>query len=152
MLTTHNYTSPTVMLMQASGLSRSRVEHCVADIDRWRTNNNLKLNDSKTELLVVSSKYRSWPMVTSIKVGVETIEHHSFCKKLGSEIWPGYSNIVWYVKPPKTILAHLRNIGNITKFLDQGSAETLVHSFVTSKIDYIIMLFCLDLYLINILQ
>ena len=53
--------------------------------------------------------------------------------------------LVWYVKPPKTILARLRNIGNIRKFLDQGSAETLVHSFVTSKIDYIVMLFFLDL-------
>ena len=30
----------------------------------------------------------------------------------------------------KTSQYHLRNIGNVTKFLDQGSAETLVNSFV----------------------
>ena len=30
----------------------------------------------------------------------------------------------------KTFQHHLRNIGNVTKFLDQGSAEALVHSFV----------------------
>ena len=30
----------------------------------------------------------------------------------------------------KTFQHHLRNIGNVTKFLDQGSAEILVHSFV----------------------
>ena len=35
----------------------------------------------------------------------------------------------------KTSQHHLRNIGNIREFLDQGSAETLFHSFVTSKID-----------------
>ena len=69
-----------------TGLSRSRVEHCVADIDRWMTNNKLKLNENKTELLVISSKYRSRPMVTSIQVGVETIKHHSCCKKFGSDI------------------------------------------------------------------
>ena len=50
-----------------AGLSRSRVQHCVADIDRWMTNDKLKLNEDKTELLVISSKYRSRPMVTSIQ-------------------------------------------------------------------------------------
>ena len=74
------------------GLFRSRVEHCVADIDRWMTNNKLKLNENKTELLVISSKYRSRPMVNYIQEGVETIKHHSCCKKFGSDIWPGYRN------------------------------------------------------------
>ena len=45
------------------------------------------------------------------------------------------------------------NIGNITKFLDQASAETLVHSFVTSKIDYCnALLFGLPKYQLNRLQ
>ena len=48
-----------------AGLSRSRVEHCVADIDRWMTDNKLKLNEFKSEPLVISSKYRSRPMITS---------------------------------------------------------------------------------------
>ena len=44
----------------------------------------------------------------------------------------------------------LRNIGNIREFLDQGSAETLVHCFVTSKIDYCnALLFGLPKYQIN---
>jgi len=36
----------------------------------------------------------------------------------------------------KTSQPHLRNIGNIRKFLGQVSAETSVHSFVKSNIDY----------------
>ena len=36
----------------------------------------------------------------------------------------------------KTSHHYLRNIGNIRKILDQGSAKTLVHSFVTSMINY----------------
>ena len=39
------------------GLFRSRVECWVVDIDKWMTNNKLKLNEDKTEL-VISSKYR----------------------------------------------------------------------------------------------
>ena len=69
-----------------AALSRSRVEHCVADIDRWMTNNKRNLHENKTELLVISSKYRSRPMVTYIQEGVETIKHHSCCKKFGSDI------------------------------------------------------------------
>ena len=75
-----------------AALSRSSVEQCVANIDRWMTNNKLKLNENKTELLVISSKYRSRPMVTYIQEGVETIKHHSCGKKFGSDISPGYSN------------------------------------------------------------
>ena len=53
----------------------------------------------------------------------------------------------------KTSQHHLQNIGNIRKFLDHGSAETLVHSFVTSKIDCCNgLLFGLPKYQINRLQ
>ena len=58
-----------------AGLSRSRIDRCVVDIDRWMTNNKLKL-------LVIGSKYPSLPMVTSIQVGVETIKH-----QLLQEVW-----------------------------------------------------------------
>ena len=68
-----------------AGLSRSRVEHCVADIRRWMTNNKLNINENNTELYT-PCKYRSRPMVTYIQEGVETIKHHSCCKKFGSDI------------------------------------------------------------------
>ena len=53
----------------------------------------------------------------------------------------------------KTSQHHLRNIGNIKKFLDQVSAKTLVHSFVTSIINYCnALLFGLPKYQSNRLQ
>ena len=53
----------------------------------------------------------------------------------------------------KTSQHHLQNRGKIRKFLDQSSAETLVHSFVTSKIDHCnVLLFGLPKYLISRLQ
>ena len=39
-------------------LAKSRVEHCVEEIDRWMISNKLKLNDDKTELIVFSSKFQ----------------------------------------------------------------------------------------------
>ena len=76
MLTMHNYTVTFKTNCDVNArLSRSRAEHCVAEIDRWMTNNKLKLNEDKTELLVISHKYRSRPLVTSTQVGVEIIKH-----------------------------------------------------------------------------
>ena len=34
-------------------LAKSRVEHCEEEIDRWMILNKLKLNDDKTELIVL---------------------------------------------------------------------------------------------------
>ena len=37
---------------------------CVKDIDWWMTNNMLKLNQEKTELIVISSKFRPKPAIS----------------------------------------------------------------------------------------
>ena len=48
---------------------------------------------------------------------------------------------------------HLRNIGKIRKYLDEGSTETLVHALVSSKLDYCnTLLYVLPKGLINRLQ
>ena len=57
MLTTQLYVSFKTKSDVDAGLFRSRVECCVLDIDKWMTNNKLKLKEDKTEL-VISSKYR----------------------------------------------------------------------------------------------
>ena len=55
-------------------LAKSRVEHCVEEIDRWMISNKLKLNDDKTELIVFSSKYRPRPFLSNGQNGSECIE------------------------------------------------------------------------------
>ena len=117
------------------------------------TNHKLKLNEDKTELLVIRSKYRLGLMVTSTQVGVETIKHQSLVRNLGVKLDQDIAKDKHISMKFKTSQHHLRNIGNIKKFLDQASAETLVHSFVTSKIDYCnALLFGLPKYQLNRLQ
>ena len=41
--------------------SKMAVELCVKDIGDWMLRNKLKFNQDKTELLVISSKYRPRP-------------------------------------------------------------------------------------------
>ena len=54
-------------------LAKSRVEHCVEEIDRWMISNKLKLNDDKTELIVFSSKFRPRPCLSNVQIGSECI-------------------------------------------------------------------------------
>ena len=45
--------------------------------------NGLKLNQDKTELLVINSKYRFMPNLDFVQVGVERIEPKSTVRNLG---------------------------------------------------------------------
>ena len=80
----HFYADDTQLYLSFNSLSAdyqvssvSRVESCVREIDNWMTRNKLKLNRDKTELLVISSRYRPRPSLDSIVVG-------NCCVSLGS--------------------------------------------------------------------
>ena len=64
-------------------LAKSRVEHCVEEIDRWMISNKLKLNDDKTELIVFSSKFRPRPGLSNVQIGSQCIEHSNTVRNLG---------------------------------------------------------------------
>jgi len=68
----HFYADDTQLYLSFSSLSgddqaysAAQVKSCVGDIDHWMSLNKLKLNRDKTELLVISSKYRPRPSLDS---------------------------------------------------------------------------------------
>ena len=67
-------------------LAKRRVECCVNDIDCWMVNNGLKLNQDKTELVFISSKFRSRPSLEFIQVSDEKIQPKSSARNLGVTI------------------------------------------------------------------
>ena len=62
--------------------TKSGVEHCIEEIDRWMILSKLKLNDDKTELIVFSSKYRPRPCLSNIQIGSECIEQSNTVRNL----------------------------------------------------------------------
>ena len=117
-------------------LAKSRVEHCVQEIDRWMISNKLKLNDDKTELFVFSSKFRPRPCLSNVQIGSECIEHSNTVRNLGVLCDQTLSFGEHVNKSCKSSHYHLTNISKIRKYLDENSTETLVHAFVSSKLDY----------------
>ena len=58
-------------------LAKRSVECCVNDIDSCMVNNVLKLNQDKSELVFISSKFRSRSSLEFIQVGDEKIQPKS---------------------------------------------------------------------------
>ena len=61
-----------------------RLEHCISDIRAWMKLNLLKLNDDKTEFLLLGTKHNiSLAGELEIKIGNDTITNSTSAKNLG---------------------------------------------------------------------
>ena len=100
------------------------------------TTNKLCLNTDKTELLVISSKYRRTPVpVITVSFNNKTIHPSSKARNLGVLF---DCNLSYHDQISQTVKSgyfHLRSIKSVSKYLSQSSIESLIHSFVTSRLD-----------------
>ena len=64
-------------------LVKSKLEACVKHIDSWIVSNRLKLNQDKTELLLISSRYRQSLALTYLQVGEKKICPSESVRNLG---------------------------------------------------------------------
>ena len=96
----------------------------------------LKLNRDKTELLVIGPKHKVNPPIKGIHVAGEYIEVSNNARNIG-EIFDSHVNLEKHtMNTCKTAFYHLRNIVKIRNSLSQDNAETLVHAFFSSKLDF----------------
>ena len=63
--------------------AKSSIEICVEEINNWMILNGLELNEEKTELLLLSSRYRPSPSLEFVRAGGETIQPSSSFRNLG---------------------------------------------------------------------
>ena len=63
----------------------ARVEWCIEDIRNWMLNDKLKLNDDKTEFMIIgTSQQLAKVSINSLRVGTATITPASSARNLGS--------------------------------------------------------------------
>ena len=113
-----------------------RVECCVRDIDEWIIRNYLKLNQDKTDLVVISSRFHRMPDIGHITVGSECIAPCDSVRNLGVQFDSIFSFEEHIKNICKSSFYHLRNIAKIRKYLTQDTCEILVHAFISSKLDH----------------
>ena len=122
---------------------KSSLERCIQQIKCWMSTNFLKLNDDKTEILVMSSKFSNvLQRVDSVEIGQYTVSPQIMVRNLGAimdskiTLESHINNIV------KLGYQHLHRIGHIRKYLNRSALETLVHAFISSRIDGLSGLLC----------
>ena len=113
------------------------MEDCIRDIRLWMLNNDLKLNDDKTEFLIIGTSQQLGKLDNiSIRVGDSDIHPVPIARNLGSWFDSRLSMATHITKICASSFYYIYNIRRIRKYLSQQSTETLVHAFITSRLDY----------------
>ena len=114
------------------------MQSCMSDVKACATANMLKLNDNKTELMLVTSKRTKHlhNLPTSITIGnsqitfKQSVKNFSFTLNCHLTMNAHVSNIV------RKCYFELRRLASIRRFLTTTATATLVSAFVLLRIDY----------------
>ena len=107
---------------------------CLSNIKDWMSENFLKLNEDKTEVLIIGSNEQR-ELVRS-RLGNLGKECNTSVKSLGVIIDNDLNFKTHINHVTKIAFFHLRNIARIRDFLSLNDAKTLIHAFVFSRLDY----------------
>jgi len=115
------------------------LERCIKDVDDWMSDNRLKLNMDKTELLWVGTKYNlskfngCGPSLQLKSYTVNSCQHVRVLRvQFSSDL-----SLNKHISCVSSSCFHpLRQLRRIRRSLDKEYAATLVRAFVTSRVDY----------------
>ena len=112
------------------------LENCIKDIQTWMHVNLLKLNDSKTEVLLLGTRQQLDIAGTiKVKIGEDEITSTPYARNLGVFF---DSNMKWTIhinKISSNIYIILKKIAHMRDLLTEDGTKTVVQTLVTSKLD-----------------
>ena len=138
----HSYADDTQLYLSISLgdlNSINRLIKCISDVNNWLSHNFLKLNQDKTEVLVIGEKSARDDIIARLET--RSITCTDKAKNLGVILDSDLNFIPHFNHIRKTSFYHLKNIAKILPLISQPSKEILVHAFITSRLDYCNSLF-----------
>ena len=112
------------------------MEILIDDIRGWYSNNMLKLNDSKTAMMVISSKFRPSVHLDHIKIGESSISPSETVQNLGVIMDSNYTMVYHINNKVQEPFHKIRELSYYRGYLTDESSKTAVHAYVTSRLDY----------------
>ena len=110
---------------------------CISDLRKWMYRDKLKINDDKTEFLVIGSRQQLLKINhCSVRVGTIDINPVKVVRNLGAWFDSHFSMSTHISKSCSAAFFWLHNIKRISHFLPREKLEMVLHAFVTSRIDY----------------
>ena len=126
--------------------SLENLEHCIADIQLWMTSNVIKLNENKTGILYIYiyteretesfAVLQQVPKTPDLQTGGSLISPTDLVQNLhvlGEKFINKNDHVTSICR---SAYYHLKTIRSLRPFLSQDALITVVHAFVTSRIDY----------------
>jgi hypothetical protein len=113
------------------------MEACVSDVRKWMIQHRLMINDTKTEFLILGSRQQLKKLtIDGIKIGDANILPAAQVKNLGVIMENTLSMEKQVNKICSKSFYQLYKLRQIRRYLTVEAAQTLVHAFVTSNLDY----------------
>ena len=113
------------------------LETCIRDIRQWMAANLLKLNDDKTEVLLLGSPHNLKKLdKIAVCVGSSKVPSSFSVNNLGSVFDCNLDMDKFITKKCQSAIYYLQCISRIKKFLSIDAKRSLIHAFVTSRLDY----------------
>ena len=106
----------------------ANMEALICDIRGW--------NDDKTEMLIIGSKYRQIPHIPDLHVSSSVISPASHMKHLGVIMVSNFTMEPNINNTMRATFFKIREISYYRRFLTPSCAKTLIHAYITSKLDY----------------
>ena len=116
----------------------SALNSLVCDIKQWRAKKKLKLNEEKTECLIIGTKHdiTKYDELKEVSINNQGTVLSRSVKDLGF----GIDNNLTCNKQIQTVITNanfsLRNIAFIKKYLDDDSMKKFVHNYIITRLDY----------------
>jgi hypothetical protein len=132
-----------------------RLELCIAEIRRWLSKNFLKLNDEKTEFLVIGKPHvvKNMKNGGSIMIGETQVRTSTSARNIGAVVDSTLNMADQVNSVSKACYLSLRHISQIRPYLTEDATATLVNALITSKLDNLnCLLYGLPAYMLKRLQ
>jgi hypothetical protein len=114
------------------------MSQCINEVKQWMSGMKLKMNNGKTEFVVLATRHTARTMgdIPVLHVGESQVEASNVVRSLGVLLDRTLSLDDHVNQMCKSARFHLFNISRIRNHLPTKSCEQLVHAFIFSKLDY----------------
>ena len=113
------------------------LQNCIIDIKTWMTTDKLKLNDGKTEFIIIGTRAQLDKInITKLSIDQVKVSAVSSVRNLGTWFDNHLTMTTAINKSCQSGLYHLHNIRRIKRFLSFEDRKSIVQAIVKSRIDY----------------
>ena len=121
----------------------AEMERTAGLVRRWMASNELKMNDAKTEVMLITPRRMAMKIeCPTMVIGEHVVAPSHFVRNLGV-ILDSLAGMERQINAVcKTSYMHLYNISKIRCYLDKHSLACIIHAFVTCRLDYGNALLC----------